>query len=82
MSSPWKPPFRKYYKRAREESLSPAEAKTPERGKEDFVLTFTREVQEQQAALFAKIAKIEDQINRRFKALEEDFCAREDPTPK
>jgi len=32
-------------------------------------------------ALFAKVAKIEDQINWRFKALE-DLRAREDPTPK
>ncbi|MBM3938291.1 MAG: hypothetical protein FJ333_06505 [Sphingomonadales bacterium] len=28
------------------------------------------------------MAKIEDQINRRFKALEEEIRAREDPTPK
>jgi len=42
MSSPWKPPFREYYKRAKEESLSPE--KTPEKAKEDFVSTFTREV--------------------------------------
>jgi len=81
MSSPWKPPFHEYYKRAREASFSP-EARSPEKAKEDFVSTFTREVREQQAALFAKVAKIEDQINRRFEALEEDFRAREDPTPK
>jgi len=36
------------------------------KAKEDFVFTFTREVREQQAALFAKVAKIEDQINRLF----------------
>jgi len=86
MSSPWKLPFRnpEFYtvKRDREESLSPEAQAPAKKIQEDPLEKAIRELRDQQAALFEKVAKIEDQINRRFKALEEEIRAREDPTPK
>jgi len=84
MSSPWKMPFHDsgYYKRGREESLSP-EAQTPaKKTQEDPLEEVIRELRDQQAALFMKVAKIEEQINRHLRAIKEEFCKKEDTTPK
>jgi len=85
MSSPWKLPFRNtelYTKRDREESLSPEAQAPAKKIQEDPLEKAIRELRDQQAALFTKVAKIEEQINRRLKAIEEDFREKEDPTPK
>jgi len=71
-----------YYKRGREESHSP-EAQTPAKKKQkDSIEKAIRSFCNQQGALFSKVAKIEEQLSRRLRAMEEDFCRKEDPMPK
>jgi len=84
MSSPWKMPYRDsgYYKRGREESLSPEAQTRVKKTQEDPLEQIIRVLCDQQAAFFTKVAKIEEQINRRLRAIKEELRKKEDTTLK
>jgi len=80
MASPWRPPFKDYGKRNREESLSPEAQSSASKRRNEELETYAA-VQVFREKLAELLSKFE-RMDKRLKVIENEFRAKEDPTPK